>query len=161
MPPSGLELERNSLARWLSDTFPGARIHAGTVAQGFKRPAFLMETPRGLPSAILPGAQSRQTALNLTYFGDLAEVDGGRPWAPVALAGRLEEALQAIRHRIPLRDAAGAQTGLLAVTVEWAARGNSDTDLSITLRYRRAVWDRRPELEGETITDITFRHTEV
>lgn len=158
MPPSAFELELTSLSRWLTDTFPGAKVHIATVPAGFARPAFLLEAPRSTDPPVLPAARRRQAAVSVVYFGHLNPdpATGERPWMPLALAGRLEAALQEIRHRIPRRDAAGTQVGVLAVDVEWSQR--HDSDLQITLRWRRLVPDRQPELEGETITDINYRH---
>lgn len=157
MPPSAFELERNSLTRWLSETFHEAHVYVATVPAGFKRPAFLLETPRATPDPVLPAAAMRQVSTNLTYFGVNDPGTGAEPWAPVPIAGRIEAVLQACGHLIPLRDETGAQVDVLRLTVEWAPRSGSDTDLTITIRYRRLVWDRQPELEAPSLENVEFR----
>lgn len=155
MPPSAFELEVNSITRWLGDTFEGADIHRNVVPAKFKRPAFLVETPRISRNPVLPAANDRATSVPVTYFGDPADITGS--WGAVAFAGRMETALADGEGKIPLRDAAGVQAGVLRLEFEATQRSGTDTDLSITFRYRRLVWNRQRDLEGELIETINIR----
>lgn len=157
MPLSAYELERNSVSRWLSETFPEAPLRQGPAPKGFQPPSFLLEQSRSTNTPVLAAAVERRTTINAVYFGHLDLVDGAPKWSPLAVAGRLEAALQDCEHLIPLRDEAGAETGKLRLEVEVTGRSGSDTDLTISIRYRCLVWDRQRDLEGETLTDINLR----
>lgn len=152
MPPNAFELEINSLTKWLSTTFTGAEIVRAVVPGKFSRPCFFVETPRSADSPDLPQARFKQRSCNVRYFGRLDQAD----WTQAAVTGRLEAALAAVQHLIPRIDEAGSQVGVIRILecpVEPAA--GTDTDLVITIRWRRLVWDEEPA--AETVQNIHFR----
>lgn len=153
MPLPEFTTEVLSITRWLADTFPEAQVLMGTLPEHFTRPSFWLEPPRAQTVAVLPAARERQASVSVVYFGDLDTPDQ----TPLAMSGRIEDALVQIRHRIPRRDETGTQVGVLACEVVWSAHGGSDTELSLTFRYNRLVPDLQPELQGDTLQQINFR----